>query len=156
MFVEAKEASALHGARTSCQLSSITAQMIQTLTFFFSSKMLSLKVSDGGSFLAVVTVLAVASDILDSTEPALALSISTDSSGAASSGLSGVESSCLCSMPEVLGFSADASKGSLNIEALWTYEFSKTRWDVYHRLWLIIPFGLVSKLLFQGRADSNL
>lgn len=58
----------------------------------------------------MVTVLTVASDILDSTEPALALSTSTDSSGAASSGLSGVESSCLCSMPGVFGYGADMSK----------------------------------------------
>lgn len=76
--------------------------LIPTLLFLFSSELLSFDFS-GGSFLAVVTVLTVASDIFDSTEPALARSISTDSSGVASSGLSGVESSGLWSMPEVFG-----------------------------------------------------
>jgi hypothetical protein len=81
----------------------------------------------------VVTVLTVASVILDSTEPALALSTSIDSSTAASSGLSGVESSCLCSMPEVFGYWADFVKnGSTKIETRWTYEFSKTRRDMYY------------------------
>lgn len=38
----------------------------------------------------------------------------------------------------------------------WTYKFSKTRWDMYYRLWLVVSFSLISKMLVQSRTNFNL